>query len=189
MIAQSGKDGRMHPHKFTLWVGIASICMMFAGLTSAYLVKRAQSNWLEFSLPKSFWISTVFILASSLTMFLAVKAFKARERKRYRALISLTCILGLLFGLFQWYGFQDLASRGIQIFGNGSNPAASFLGVIIGLHFLHVFGGIVALVITVLRAYNRKVKNYDATPIEVVAIYWHFVDILWIYLFVFFAII
>lgn len=189
MVAESNKNGRMHPYKFTLWVGIASICMMFAGLTSAYLVKRAQSNWLEFNLPKAFWTSTLIILASSLTMFLAVKAFKARERKRYRLLISLTCVLGLLFGAFQWMGFQDLASRGIQIFGNGSNPAASFLGVIVGLHFLHVFGGIVALIIRVLRAFKRKVKSYDATPIEVVAIYWHFVDILWIYLFVFFALI
>lgn len=180
----------MHPHKFTLWVGIASICMMFAGLSSAYLVKRAQSNWLEFSLPKTaFGISTVLIVASSLTMFLAVKAFKARERKRYRALISLTGILGLMFGISQWFGFQELGRRGIQIFGNGSNPSASFLGIIVGLHFLHVFGGIVALVITALKAYNRKVKSYDATPIEVVATYWHFVDILWIYLFLFFAII
>ncbi|MFT4203306.1 MAG: heme-copper oxidase subunit III [Chitinophagaceae bacterium] len=189
MVAKSGNDGRMHPHKFTLWVGIASICMMFAGLTSAYLVKRAQSNWLEFSLPHEFWFSTIVILTSSLTMFLAVKAFKARERKRYRLLMTLTCVLGLLFGWCQWLGFQDLSSRGVQIFGNGSNPAASFLGVIVGLHFLHVFGGIVALVITALRAYNRKVKSYDATPVEVVAIYWHFVDILWLYLFVFFAII
>ncbi|PZP50877.1 MAG: cytochrome oxidase subunit III [Pseudopedobacter saltans] len=163
--------------------------MMFAGLTSAYLVKRAQSNWLEFGLPKAFYTSTVLIIVSSITMFLAVRAFKARERKHYRLLISLTCILGLLFGLFQWFGFQDLGSRGIQIFGNGSNPAASFLGVIVGLHFLHVFGGIVALIVTALKAYKRKVKSYDATPIEVVAIYWHFVDILWIYLFIFFAII
>lgn len=189
MIAKSSNDGRIHPHKFTLWVGIASICMMFAGLTSAYLVKRAQSNWLEFALPKSFWVSTVVILLSSVTMHLAVKAFKARERRRYRSLISVTCILGLLFGLFQWIGFQDLTNKGIKIFGDGSNPSASFLGVIVGLHFLHVIGGIIALLITAIKAYRIKVKSYDATPIEVVAIYWHFVDILWIYLFVFFALI
>lgn len=189
MVAESSKNGRIHPHKFTLWVGIASICMMFAGLTSAYLVKRAQSNWLEFGLPKAFYISTVLILLSSLTIVLAIRSFKSRERKRYRLLISITCILGLLFGLFQWIGFQNLSSRGIQIFGNGSNPAASFLGVIVGLHFLHVLGGIIALVITALKAFKKSVKSYDATPIEVVAIYWHFVDILWIYLIVFFALI
>jgi cytochrome c oxidase subunit III len=188
MSANVSKGGRMHPHKFTLWLGIAAICMTFAGLTSAYVVKRAQSSWLEFKLPKEFWISTVIILLSSLTMHLALKSFKARARLKYRNLITLTCILGLLFGGAQWYGFQDLLSRGIQIFGEGSNPAASFLGVIVGLHFLHVFGGIVALIITTVRAYRKKVKSYDTTPVEVVSIYWHFVDILWIYLFIFFAI-
>lgn len=185
----SNEKRRIHPYKFTMWIGIASIIMLFAGLTSAYIVKRAQAQWLEIGMPKEFWISTVIILLSSVTIQLAVKAFKENYRKKYRFLITITAILGLLFGVIQYYGFQDLLDRGIQIFGEGSNPAASFLGIIIGLHFFHVFGGIVALVVTLLRAFRVKVKDYDANKIEVVAIYWHFVDILWIYLLIFFSVI
>ena len=78
--------------------------------------------------------------------------------------------------------------KGIQIFGDGSNPSASFLGVIVGLHFLHVLGGVIALLISFFRAYRSRVKSYDVVPVEMVATYWHFVDILWIYLFIFFAV-
>ncbi len=177
---------RLHPHKFTLWVGIGSIIMMFAALTSAYIVREAQHNWLEFSMPKVFWYSTVVILASSLTLHLAVKAFKVRERNRYRNLLTVTALLGLLFAGLQISGFYDLYNRGVQIIGKGSNPSASFLGIITGLHVVHVLGGIVALMVLFFRAYSRKVKSYDATPVEILSIYWHFVDILWIYLFIFF---
>lgn len=180
---------RIHPYKFTLWIGIASIIMLFAGLTSAYIVKRAQSNWLEFNLPHEFWFSTLVIVLSSLTIHLSVKAFKNNERKRFRFLLLVTCILGLLFGYLQYQGFGDLNDRGIQIFGEGSNPAASFLGIIVGFHFLHVFGGIIALLVTLFRAFRVRVKSYDPVPLEVVAMYWHFVDILWIYLFIFFSVI
>ncbi|GAB3351420.1 cytochrome c oxidase subunit 3 [Arachidicoccus ginsenosidivorans] len=179
--------GKLHPHKFLLWVGMASIVMMFAGLTSAYVVKRTFSNWMEFGLPSIFWVSTVVILVSSLTMHLALKNFKAHERKKYKNLITVTMILGLLFAALQLYGFTQLHERGIQIFGIGSNASASFLGIIVGLHALHVLGGIIALMIIFFRAYGTKVKRYDKTPIEIVAIYWHFVDILWIYLFLFFS--
>ncbi|HCT22732.1 MAG TPA: cytochrome oxidase subunit III, partial [Chitinophagaceae bacterium] len=72
------ETGRIHPHKFTLWVAMASIIMAFAGLTSAYIVKKNQSNWLEFQLPLVFWYSTAVIIISSVTMHLALKSFKAR---------------------------------------------------------------------------------------------------------------
>lgn len=186
-VSISENKGKIHPHKFLLWVGLASIVMMFAGLTSAYVVKSTFNNWMEFGLPSVFWISTVVILISSLTMHLALKYFKAHERKKYRLLITLTAILGLSFALLQLYGFTQLHERGIQIFGIGSNASASFLGIIVGLHALHVLGGIIALATIFFRAYGTKVKRYDKTPVEIVAIYWHFVDILWIYLFLFFS--
>lgn len=180
---------RMHPHKFTLWVGIGSIVMMFAGLTSAYIVRRNQANWLEFSLPPVFWYSTGVILFSSLTMHLALKAFKAREMLRYRTLITITAALGVLFALLQAFGFYFLKGHGVQLLGQSSNPSASFLLVITGLHVLHVLGGVIALLVIFLRAYSSRVKSYNVTRIEIVSIYWHFVDILWIYLFIFFNVI
>ncbi len=177
---------RIHPHKFTLWVAMGSIVMMFAGLTSAYLVKQNQASWLEFDLPKVFWYSTAVILLSSVTIHLSMKAFKAREMSRYKTLITVTAILGVAFILLQYVGFRDLEARNIALVGPKSNSAASFLLVITGLHMLHVLGGVVALLVIFVRAYSVKQKHYNVLPIELAATYWHFVDILWIYLFVFY---
>ncbi len=180
------KNKRIHPHKFTLWVAMGSIVMMFAGLTSASIVKRNQSNWLEFSLPLAFWYSTAIILLSSLTIHLSLKSFKAREMQRYRTLITITAVLGLLFMALQFVGFANLEARNIPLFGKRSNAATSFVGIITGLHMLHVLGGVVAIMVIFIRAYTSKTKNYSSLPIEMVSTYWHFVDILWIYLFLFF---
>jgi cytochrome c oxidase subunit 3 len=182
----SNERKRIHPHKFTLWVAMGSIVMMFAGFTSAYVVRQAGANWLEFDLPPVFWFSTGVILFSSLTMHLALKSFRAREMKRYRSLVTITAIAGVAFAALQYTGFGYLYEHGVQVFGTGSNPSASFLGIIVGLHALHVLGGVIALFIIFFKAYSRKVKNYSVTTVEIVSTYWHFVDILWIYLFVFF---
>src|SRR6478736_5354893 len=155
---------RLHPHKFTLWVAIGSIVMMFAALTSAYIVKKNQANWLEFDLPRIFWYSTITILLSSVTIHLSMKAFKAREMARYRTMITVTAILGILFIVMQWLGFQDLEARNIALTGPRSNSAASFLLVITGLHMVHVLGGVIALLVIFFRAYSVRVKNYSAVP-------------------------
>ncbi|MBV9960687.1 MAG: heme-copper oxidase subunit III [Parafilimonas sp.] len=181
----SNERKRIHPHKFTLWIAMGSIVMMFAGLTSAYIVRKSGANWLDFNLPPIFWISTGVILFSSLTMHLALKSFKARQMKRYRALITITAIAGFVFAALQYAGFGYLYNHGVQVFGAGSNPSASFLGVIVGLHALHVLGGVIALLVIFFKAYSRKIKNYSVTTVEIVSTYWHFVDILWIYLFIF----
>lgn len=177
---------RIHPHKFTLWVAMGSIIMMFAGLTSAYIVKKNQSSWLEFDLPVFFIYSTLVIIASSLTVHLAAKAFKAREMARYRTLITVTALLGVVFMALQVLGFMDLEARNIALTGAKSNSAASFLLVITGLHMLHVLGGVIALLVMFIKAYVSSVKNYSSLSIELVGTYWHFVDILWIYLFIFY---
>jgi len=183
---QTNEPKRIHPHKFTLWVALGSIVMMFAALTSAYIVKKNQSSWLEFNLPRIFWYSTFTILLSSVTIHLALKAFKAREMSRYRLFITTTAVLGVLFILMQWFGFRDLESRHIALTGPKSNSAASFLFVITGLHMVHVLGGVIALLVIFIRAYRVRVKNYSSLPIELVGTYWHFVDALWIYLFIFY---
>ena len=185
-VKDNGGDGRIHPQKFILWVAMGSIVMMFAGLTSAYIVKKSQANWLEYSLPVVFWYSTLTIIVSSVTINMALKAFKVREMKQYRTLITVTALLGLLFMFLQIAGFANLESRNIHLFGSKSNSATSFLGVITILHMLHVLGGVIALMVIFLRAYVSKMKNYSSLPIEIISTYWHFVDLLWIYLFIFF---
>src|SRR5690348_15692334 len=89
---------RVHPHKFALWLALGSIAMMFAGLTSAYIVRMAQGNWRMFRMPEMFYVSTGVILLSSITMIFGLRAFKARHMTQYRTLITATLLLGLLFG-------------------------------------------------------------------------------------------
>lgn len=173
---------RIHPHKFTLWVGVASIVMMFAGLTSAYIVKRSQANWVTFDLPAIFWFSTVIIITSSLTLFISNQAFRQREMTKYRGLVVSTLLLGILFVVMQCIGFNQLWVKGITL---QKNVSFSFLYVIVGLHALHVIGGVVALLILFAKAFSGKVRNYNIVPLEVISTYWHFVDALWIYLLVF----
>lgn len=178
---------KLHPHKFTLWVAIASILMMFAGLTSAFIVKSNLVGWKNIEIPRIFWVSTAVILGSSLTMQMALRAFKQREMNQYRLLMGLTFVLGTLFVVLQWTGFQGLWNQGIRF--TGSAGAGQFLYVIFGLHAVHVIGGIVALLVMFIKAFTGKIKLYSSVPVEVVATYWHFVDILWLYLLIFFLII
>ncbi len=176
---------KIHPHKFALWVAMASITMMFAGLTSAYIVRQAQGNWRIYDLPGIFTISTAVILVSSITMAMGLKAFKNRAMPRFKALITVTLILGILFMCLQYAGFSQLYAENIRVDGN---PSESFLFIIAGLHLLHILGGIVALLIVFFKSFRTRIKVYNATGLEIVASYWHFVDVLWIYLFVFFLV-
>ena len=173
---------RIHPHKFTLWVGVASIVMMFAGLTSAYIVKRNQANWVTFDLPVMFWYSTAIIIISSLTLYMSRQAFRQREMAKYRGLVVTTLLLGIVFVILQGIGFNQLWVKGITL---TKNVSFSFLYVIVGLHALHVIGGVVALVILFAKAFSGKIRSYNIVPLEVISTYWHFVDALWIYLLIF----
>lgn len=177
---------KMHPHKFTLWVAIGSIVMMFAGLTSAFIVKSNQVNWKTVALPKVFWISTAAILLSSVTIQMALRSFKQREMGKYRLLIGVTLLLGVAFLALQWMGFNALWDLKITFKGSG---AGQFLYVIFGLHGLHVIGGVVVLAVMYVKAFMGNTKLYSSVPVEVAATYWHFVDLLWIYLLLFFLII
>ena len=173
---------KIHPYKFTLWIAIGSITMMFAGLTSAYIIKRNQPNWLEFNLPVVFWYSTAAIIISSITIWLAVRAFREKEMAKYRQRLVATFILGVLFVTLQGIGFIQLWNQGMTL---TRNVSVSFLYPIIGLHAIHVVGGVIALLVMFLKAFSRKQKTYSAVPIEMMSTYWHFVDLLWIYLLIF----
>lgn len=184
---QQQQRKKIHPHKFTMWVAIGSIVMMFAGLTSAFIVKSNLVSWKPIALPKVFYISTAVILISSITIQMALRSFKNREMSQYRLLICTTLILGAAFVVLQWTGFKELWAQ--QITFKGSSGAGQFLYVIFGLHAIHVIGGVIALIVIFLKAYFSKIKLYSSVPVEVMATYWHFVDLLWIYLLVFFLII
>jgi cytochrome c oxidase subunit III len=185
-IVDTKQRKKIHPHKFTLWVAIGSIVMMFAGLTSAFIVKSNQVNWKSVGLPKVFWVSTAVIIASSITMAMALRSFKQREMRQYRVLMGLTTLLGVAFVALQWMGFDALWDKAVTFKGAG---AGQFLYVIFGLHAIHVIGGVVALIVMFIKTFVGKVKLYSSIPVEVLGTYWHFVDLLWIYLLVFFLVI
>lgn len=176
------RSNKIHPHKFTLWVGIGSILMMFAGLTSAYIVRRNMANWISFDLPMAFWYSTAVIALSSFTLWLSLKAFRERAMSKYRRMMLATMILGIVFIALQVLGFSELVKQGVAL---GKTNSVDFLYVIVGLHGVHVLGGIIVLIVMSLKAFNAKVRNYSAVPVELISTYWHFVGILWAYLLIF----
>ena len=181
-LVMKDQSKRIHPHKFTLWIGIASIVMMFAGLTSAYIVKRNLANWVSFELPKIFWASTVVILASSFTIMMSRNLFKEGERRKYRQWLVVTMLLGILFIVLQTIGFIQLWNNGVTF---TKNVSFSFLYTLVGLHAVHVFAGVIALSVMLIKAFSVKTRTYTSVPIEMMNTYWHFVDILWIYLLIF----
>lgn len=176
----------IHPHKFTLWVGLGSIVMMFAALTSAYIVKKNQSNWLAFDLPTMFWYSTIVIVLSSITLFLAAKMQLKNANSNFKTLLAITTLLGLVFLAMQFQGFAELTSKKIALIGPKSNSAASFLFVITGFHMVHVLGGVIVMCIMFAKSQFGKAKTITVLAIELLSTYWHFVGILWIYLFLFY---
>jgi len=189
MSTISAQRQKIHPHKLLLWIAIASICMMFGGWTSAFLVRKAQGNWLLFTMPLSFWISTFVVLASSVTMHFSVKEFKNRNMAKYKTLISITAILGVLFMVLQFAGFYEMHRAGINLSSTAEGVSGSFIYVISGVHLLHMLGGVIALIIVFITVnFRRRTKIYSSTGLEILSTYWHFVDVLWIYLFLFFFI-
>lgn len=179
---QVGGSKKLHPHKFTLWIAIGSILMMFAGLTSAYIVKRNQAGWTTFELPRIFWLATAVILISSGTIHLALQKIRQREMAKYRLWLMVTMLLGIIFVALQTLGFWQFWQNGQTL---QSSVSYSFLYIIVGLHSLHVLGGVIALIVMYLKRFSATQRNYSAVPVEVMSTYWHFVDILWIYLLIF----
>jgi cytochrome c oxidase subunit 3 len=172
--------------KQMLWISMISMTMMFAGLTSAYVVSRAREDWVSFELPSAFYISTLFILMSSLSFFLAKKTLLKGDQGKTTSLLALTLLLGLGFVFYQFNGFNQLIQAGLYTTGPQSNVASSFLYVITGAHLLHIFAGIIVLIRVLYRNMTGKYTVDNHLGFSLGSIFWHFVDALWVYLFIFF---
>ncbi len=176
---------RRKASKPLLWIGIVSIVMLFAGLTSAYVVRAQNGNWLVFQLPPIMLISTAVIVTSSLTLFLAQRAIKKDNLQLTSIALLATLLLGFAFFYTQYAGWKQLSAQGIYFAGKFSNASGSFLIVIAFLHLLHMIGGLIALTVSLTKSLLKKYSSSDSLGIELTAIYWHFLDILWVYLFLF----
>ncbi|MEO0340698.1 MAG: cytochrome c oxidase subunit 3 [Bacteroidota bacterium] len=186
-VAQENTRSKIPSQIFALLVACASIMMMFAAFTSAYIVRQAAGNWLEFRLPNVFFVNTAVILLSSLTAHMAYRSYIKGNGQMYRLLLVVTFMLGLSFVALQYQGWLAMKEIGVEL---TTNPSGSFIYVISGVHVAHVLGGLAALAIALLHAYTLpyKVTEKRKLRFEMTLIYWHFVDLLWVYLLVFFII-
>lgn len=175
----------MHPKKFALWLFIVSIVMIFGGLTSAYLVKQGEGGWLLFELPIIFYISSALILLSSGTMHWAYMSAKKDNFATTKLAMSITVVLGFAFLVTQLMGWNDLVKIGVFFAGSQANAAGSFLYVFSGLHALHLVSGLIFLLIILVAVFRYQIHGKSMVRMEMCATYWHFLDLLWIYLLVF----
>lgn len=179
------KEIRKKTMKPLLWVAMVSIVMFFGGLTSAVIVSKPSGEWISFAVPTPFYISTIVILLSSLTYFFAIKYAKLNEFKKSYIFVWSTLVLGIVFTIFQYLGWKALYQQGIVFAGSESNRAGSYFYALTFLHLLHLIGGLISLLVVIIKLKRNKYTADDYLGMQVSATYWHFLDVLWVYLFVF----
>ena len=182
-VEKPGKVLSMHPQKFALWLFMASVMMMFFAFTSAYIVRQSEGDWLEFDLPSLFWVNSIIIILSSITMHWAYISAKKDNLERVKVAMGITTILGVAFLVGQVMAWNELISN--DVYFSGSNPSASFVYVLTGVHGLHLVSGVIFLLIVLYATFKYKVHAKNMTRMEMCATYWHFLDGLWLYLFIF----
>lgn len=186
MTAQEHKEKTARSYKLLLWFAMMSMTMMFAGITSAFVVSKSREDWVkDFQLPTAFYFSTLTIILCSVTFHLAKKAIQNDNRKATTSLLLLTLGLGISFVILQFKGFQQIVEAGYYFTGPESNIATTFLYVIAVLHLAHLAGGLISLLIIIYNHFKQKYNSSQTLGIELGAMYWHFLDFLWICLFLF----
>ncbi len=195
--------------RMLLWFGIVSITMLFAGLTSAYIVRQGEGKWVEFAMPDLFKLSTAFIFISSFSMQWAVASARRGNKQMLKVALGITALLGIGFMISQYYSWSKLVEQGIyfagrisdiktqfkyvptikretaEAAGDAGNVAGSFLFALTALHVAHLLGGMIAIFLVFSRALQGKYSAANYNGVTVCSIYWHFLDGLWIYLYLF----
>ncbi|PKP24650.1 MAG: cytochrome oxidase subunit III [Bacteroidetes bacterium HGW-Bacteroidetes-2] len=172
--------------KMMLWFAMISMAMSFAGLTSAYIVSKSRPDWLtDFEIPKAFYFSLVVVLISSITMYLAKTNVKKENQSAGMVFLITTFLLGILFVILQFNGFSEIIANGYFFTGSESTITTSFIYLVVLMHLAHITGALVALLVVIYNHFKQKYKNGQTLGIELAEAFWHFVDILWVYLFLF----
>jgi cytochrome c oxidase subunit 3 len=183
------QEKRARSKKMMLWFGIGSLIMSFAGLTSAFIVsskQRLNKDWLSnYELPNAFLISLVVILVSSLTFILAKQALKTNNLKMTTIWLLITLALGITFIFSQLEGFRQIIEAGYNFTGATSNITMSYIYVIAVLHIGHVIAGLICLIVVIYNHFKQKYNSNNMLGFELAANFWHFVDVLWLVLFLF----
>jgi cytochrome c oxidase subunit 3 len=183
----SSKEKNARAKKMMLWFGMASLIMGFAGWTSAYIVSSTREDWIDdFTLPTAFIYSTAMIILSSFTYFLAQRSLKKERRTECTKWLVFTFLLGIGFIAVQFFGFSQLIGQGYYFTGPSSNITMSYIFLIAAVHILHVVVGLVSLLVVLINQLRGKYSVGDMLGMELGATFWHFLDLLWVYLVLFF---
>ena len=172
--------------KMMLWFGMISMSMTFAGLTSAYVVSSSRADWIQqIDLPFAFSISTALILMSSFSFYGALKMIRSKKRLESKALLITTLVLAIAFIYFQLSGFDSIIDQGYYFTGPESSITTSYLYVLVLLHLAHLIAGIIIIFNVLIKTFNGKYINENTIGFELSVTFWHFLDLLWVYLFLF----
>ena len=186
MTTEEQKSRTARSYKLILLFAMVSMTMMFAGLTSAFVVSKSRTDWLkDFQLPPAFYYSTLAIIACSVTFHLAKIAIKKNNQRKTTTFLLTTLVLGILFVILQFVGFGQIVENGYYFTGSGSSITTTFLYVVTVVHLIHLAGGVISLLIIIYNHFKQKYNSSQTLGIELGAMYWHFLDLLWVYLFLF----
>ena len=180
------KERNARSYKLILLFAMVSMFMMFAGLTSAFVVSKSRADWVkDFQLPSAFYFSTVAILCCSITFHLAKKAIQKDKRSATTSFLLATFALGIVFVILQFAGFRQIVDSGYFFTGSASSITTTFLYIVTIVHLAHLAGGLISLLIIIYNHFKQKYNSTQTLGIELGAMYWHFLDFLWVYLFLF----
>jgi cytochrome c oxidase subunit 3 len=180
------KERNARSYKLILLFAMVSMFMMFAGLTSAFVVSKSRADWIDnFQLPSAFYFSTAAIIGCSITFHLAKKAIQKNNRNATTSFLLATFALGIVFVILQFVGFRQIVDSGYFFTGSASSITTTFLYIVTIVHLAHLAGGIISLLIIIYNHFKQKYNSTQTLGIELGAMYWHFLDFLWIYLFLF----
>jgi len=186
MTTEEYKSRTARSYKLILLFSMVSMTMMFAGLTSAFVVSKSRADWLkDFQLPTAFYLSTVVIMVSSVTFYLAKKAIQKNNQSATTRFLLATLALGIAFVILQFVGFGQIVANGYYFTGAESSITTTFLYIVTVVHLIHLAGGLISLLVIIYNHYKQKYNSSQTLGIELGAMYWHFLDLLWVYLFLF----
>ncbi|GEP49607.1 cytochrome oxidase subunit III [Flavobacterium noncentrifugens] len=186
MTLEEHKARSARSAKLILLFAMVSMTMMFAGLTSAFVVSKSRADWLkDFQMPSAFFASTLVIICCSITFHLAKKSIQKDNRSATTSFLLATLALGILFVVLQFVGFGQIVESGYYFTGSESTITTTFLYVVTVTHLAHLTGGLISLLIIIYNHFKQKYNSSQTLGIELGAMYWHFLDVLWVYLFLF----
>jgi len=184
MNSEEFKHNKIHSKKLLLWFALGSITMMFTALLSAYIYKQSSGNWIYIDIPSSFLYNTLIIVLSSVTIQWSHKMVKINNLIKAKNLLLLTLFLGLSFLLGQYFSWTEMISDEVYLI-DPRSVSGSFVYILSGLHALHIIGGIIALLVMVTKALKNKLNINNILGLELTLTYWHFLGLLWVYIYVF----